>query len=92
MIRTFASKALRKLYENDDRSGLPADQVERIRNRLATLDVARRAEDMNLPGYGFHSLSGRLKGFHADKVTGNWRIIFRFVDGDAFDVDHLDYH
>lgn len=47
---------------------------------------------MNVAGFGFHKLTGDLKGFHAVKVTGNWRIIFRFEDGDAFDVDHVDYH
>jgi toxin HigB-1 len=47
---------------------------------------------MNIIGYGFHKLVGDLKGFYSVKVTGNWRIIFRFEDGNAFDVDHMDYH
>ena len=92
MITTFKSKALRKLFERRDTRGLPAEQVNRIENRLATLDAAMVAEDMNIAGYGFHKLTGDLKGFYAVKVTGNWRIIFRFEDGDALDVDHVDYH
>jgi toxin HigB-1 len=92
MIQTFKSKALRKLFEDGDKSGLPADQVNRIENRLSTLDLSKTADDMNIVGYGFHKLVGDLKGFYSVKVTGNWRIIFRFENGDAFEVDHLDYH
>ena len=92
MIKTFKSKTLRKLFETGDKSGIPADQISRVENRLLTLNSSRVAEDMNIAGYGFHKLVGDLKGFYTVKVTGNWRIIFRFEDGDAFDVDHLDYH
>lgn len=92
MIKSFRNKALRKLYENGDRSGLPFSQIDRIENRLGTLDAAREAEDMNVAGYGFHKLTGNLKGFYVVKITGNWRLVFRFEDGDAWDVDHLDYH
>jgi proteic killer suppression protein len=92
MMRTFESKALRKLFEDGDARGVPAGQVNRIENRLATLNASRVADDMNIAGYGFHKLTGDLKGFYAVKVTGNWRIIFRFEDGEALDVDHVDYH
>jgi toxin HigB-1 len=92
MIRSFKSKELRKLFEADDRSGLPPGQINRIENRLGTLDSAKTAEDMNIAGYGFHKLTGNLKGFYAVKITGNWRLIFRFENGDAIDVDHIDYH
>jgi toxin HigB-1 len=92
MVRSFRSKPLRKLFETGDARGLPADQISRIESRLAALDASKQAEDMSIAGFGFHKLSGDLKGFHAVKVTGNWRIIFRFEDGDACDVDHLDYH
>ncbi|MGK2873212.1 MAG: type II toxin-antitoxin system RelE/ParE family toxin [Alphaproteobacteria bacterium] len=71
---------------------MPPDQVNRIENRLTTLDAAKAAEDMNISGYGFHQLTGDLKGFYAVRITRNWRIIFRFENGDAFDVDHIDYH
>lgn len=47
---------------------------------------------MNIAGYHFHRPAGDMKGFYSVRVTGNWRIVFRFEDGDAFDVDHLDYH
>jgi len=47
---------------------------------------------MNLPGLGLHPLKGSLKGFWAVMVSGNWRVIFRFENGNAIDVDYLDYH
>lgn len=47
---------------------------------------------MDLPGYRLHQLKGKLKGFHAVTVHTNWRVIFRFGDGEAQDVDYLDYH
>lgn len=59
---------------------------------MARLDVAVVPADLNLPGYGLHPLKGKLKNFWALKVSGNWRIIFRFKDGDAFDVNLIDYH
>jgi len=92
MIRSFKSKKLRKLFEDGDSRGLPADQISRIENRLATIDAARRVEDIDIAGYRLHALGGDLKGFHAVWITGNWRVIFRFEDGDAYDLDHLDYH
>lgn len=92
MIRSFRNKRLRKLFEDGDGRGLPQDQINRIENRLATIDAAREIEDCNIAGYKLHQLSGNYKGFHAVWITGNWRIIFRFEDGDAFDLDHIDYH
>lgn len=56
------------------------------------LDAAVKPEDMNLPGLGFHGLSGKLKGACAVSVSGNWRITFRFADADAIDVNLEDYH
>lgn len=47
---------------------------------------------MNLPGFRLHPLKGALEGYYAVSVSGNWRVIFRFEDGHARDVDYLDYH
>lgn len=43
-------------------------------------------------GFGLHSLKGELKGFYAVTVRANWRVIFRFDDGNAKDVDCVDYY
>ena len=56
------------------------------------LEAAEKPQALNLPGYRFHQLKGAYRGFYSVTVTGNNRIIFRFVDGNAVDVDYLDYH
>ncbi len=92
MIESFRHKGLKRLFEDDDRSKLPPDMVERIRDILATLDAATTIEGMNRPSLRLHPLKGALKGFWAVTVRANWRITFRFGDGKAFDVDFVDYH
>ncbi len=92
MIRSFKSKNLRKLFENGDARALPVDQISRIENRLSVINEARQVEDINVAGFRLHLLRGDYAGFHAVWITGNWRIVFRFADGDAYDLDHLDYH
>ena len=66
-----------------------ADKIARI---LARLDRASGPGDMNLPGFRLHPLKGRLAGYWSVTVQANWRIVFRFTDGHATDVDFLDYH
>lgn len=92
MIRRFRHRGLRRLYEDDDPRGVRADQVERIKLVLARMDRASKPEHMNLPGWRLHPLKGDLAGFWSVTVTANWRIIWRFEDGDATDVDYVDYH
>ncbi len=92
MIRTFKHRGLKRLYERGDHSQVRNDRLDRIEDIMARLDVAVAPSDLNLPGYGLHPLKGKFKNFWALKVSGNWRIIFRFKDGDAFDVNLIDYH
>ncbi len=92
MIKSFRHKGLKRLYEDDDPRGVAAEHLIKLRNILARLDAAGSVEDMNLPGFSLHALRGRLKGFVAVTVRANWRVIFRFVEGHAFEVDYLDYH
>ena len=66
--------------------------VKRLRYILALLETAFTVEDLNLPGLKLHQLKGDLIGFYAVSVSGNWRVIFRFEDGEAADIDLLDYH
>ena len=47
---------------------------------------------MNVPGWDLHQLKGKLTGHWAVSVSGNWRLIFEFIDGDALNVDYDDYH
>ena len=90
MIETFRHEGLRRFFEADDRSKLPPYMVERIRTILAFLDVAGVVEDMDQPTLRLHALKGGLKGFWAVTVQANWRIVFRFADDAARDVDFVD--
>jgi toxin HigB-1 len=92
VIRSFRHKGLKRLYENDDPRGLLPEHVGKLRNVLARLDAADSVNDMDLPGFRLHRLKGEREGFWAVTVRANWRVIFRFVDGVALDLDYLDYH
>ncbi|HYM17603.1 MAG TPA: type II toxin-antitoxin system RelE/ParE family toxin [Micropepsaceae bacterium] len=92
MIRHFRHRGLKRLYEADDRRGLNAQHVEKMRRILARLDRASNPQHMDLPGFRLHPLKGELAGFWSVTVTANWRIVFRFEEGDVVEVDYLDYH
>ena len=92
MIRSFRHRGLKRLYERGDSSRVGADLADRVAVALADLDAARKPSDLDMPGYRLHPLRGDLKGFWSMSISGNWRIIFRFDDGDASHVDLVDYH
>jgi proteic killer suppression protein len=92
MIRSFRDKALERFFATGDGRRLSVQNAKRIANILRALDDASRPEDMNLPGFRFHALVGRDKGRYAVSASGNWRITFGWVDGDAIEVDLQDYH
>jgi len=92
MIRSFKHRGLKRLYERDDRSGIRPDLVDTIEEILTVLDDAVTPQDLDLPGYRLHALKGDVKGFWSVTVRANWRIIFRFEAGDAFDIELIDYH
>jgi proteic killer suppression protein len=92
VIRSIRHKGLKRLYEDDDPRGLSGEHVGKLRDILARLDVAASIADMEVPAFRPHALKGDRKGFWAITVRANWRVIFRFEDGDALDVDYLDYH
>jgi proteic killer suppression protein len=92
MIKRFRHRGLKRLFEEDDRRGINTEYLEKIRRILAQLKSASRPEDMDLPGFRLHLLKFDLSGFWSVTVSANWRIIFRFEDGDATDVDLIDYH
>lgn len=92
MIESFRHKGLNKLFEDDDRRKVPTAQSDKIARILARLNEAMTVQDMALPGYRLHPLKGKLAGFWSVSVSGNWRIVFRFENGVAYDVDLIDYH
>lgn len=92
MIKSFRHKGLKLLFEEDDGKKLPPDMLVRIRIILSTLNAAQDIEGMNLPTFRLHPLKGDLKDFYTVTVRSNWRIIFSFEGGNAFNVDFVDYH
>ncbi len=92
MIQNFRHRGLERLYEHGDRRHVLQENIPKIERILARLDVASQPGDMNLPGYRLHTLSGNLRGHWGVTVTGNWRIVFRFEEGNVWDVDLVDYH
>ena len=92
LIQTFRNGGLKRFFLQGDPSKIRADQVRRIADVLAHLDRANHPSDVDLPGYRLHPLKGRWKGVWSVWLSGNWRIVFRFEDGGAFDVDLVDYH
>jgi proteic killer suppression protein len=92
MIRSIHHKGLKRLYEHEDARGVIAEHAEKLRDILARLDAAAAVEDMNLPGFRLHPLKGELRGYWAVTVRANWRVVFRFAEGDVLDVDYVDYH
>lgn len=92
MIGSFKHKGLKRLYDKDDGSKLKADHLRKITRILSLLDVATSPQDLDLPGFGLHALKGDLKGHYSVSVSGNWRITFRYENGQPQDVNLVDYH
>lgn len=78
--------------DENDGSKLPQDQVGKIRQILTLLHAAEKVSDMNFPSSALHPLKGDLLDYWAVTVKANWRIIFKFENGNAYLVDYLDYH
>ena len=92
MIVGFRHKGLKKFFEEDDRRKVPAAHCDKVARILMRLNEASKVQDLGLPGYRLHPLKGEYEGFWSVSVSGNWRIIFRFEEGSAFDVNLIDYH
>ena len=92
MIESIKHKGLKRAYEQDKYSKVPPDLVKRASNALSDPDSAQSLSDMDLPQYQLHPLKGVREGLWSIRISGNWRMVFRFEDGDAYDVDLVDYH
>ena len=92
MIVGFRHKGLKRLFERDDAKGIRPDLVDKVRAILAQLSEAQAIEDMRMTSFHLHPLKGDMKGLWSVTVRANWRIVFRFADGDADTVDLIDYH
>ena len=92
MILGFKHKGLARFFETVSKSGVQSMHVDQLELILGRLSVATTPKDMGLPGMGLHPLKGNRKDYWAVKVSGNWRVTFRFVGKDAEAVDYEDYH
>jgi proteic killer suppression protein len=92
MIKLFRHKGLREYYETGNKSGINPEHASKLVRILDRLDASVRPSDMNLPGYHLHQLSGQEKETWSVRVSGNWRVTFKFEGEDSTAVDYLDYH
>ena len=89
MIKTFRHKGLQTFFNTDSKAGIQPHHAPRLKRQLTRLDLAKSAEDMDVPGWKLHQLS---TGHWSVWVNGNWRVTFTFEDTDAVLVDYQDYH
>lgn len=92
MIESFAHKGLEKFFRTGSAAGIQPKHAQKLRLILELLHRAKVIGDMNFHGSRLHSLKGERRGLWAVRVSGNWRVVFRFVEGNAEVVDYLDYH
>ena len=92
MITSFEHKGLEAFFRNGSKAGIQPHHANRLRLQLTVLDKAKEPKDMNVPGWRLHGLTGDLSGFFSVDVNGNWRMTFRFDNGDVVLVDYQDYH
>ena len=92
MILSFKHKGLKKYYEMGSTAGIQAKHAKKLRLMLAALDSARIIDDMDLPGFSLHPLKGERSGIWSISISGNWRVTFKFEEGNAQIVNYEDYH
>jgi toxin HigB-1 len=92
MIKTFSHKGLEDFFYEEISKGIQAIHAQKLADILDRLDAAENIKDMKFPGSDLHQLKGKKKGRWAVKVSGNWRVVFKFEEGNAYDVDYVDYH
>jgi proteic killer suppression protein len=92
MIKTFGHKGVERFFKTGSKAGIQPKHAGRLRRQLFALDNAKRAEDMNAPGWRLHALNGDLEGHWSIDVSGNWRLTFAFEGENAVLVDYQDYH
>jgi proteic killer suppression protein len=92
MIRSFKHKGLERFFLKGTRSGIQAKHADKLRLILGRLNASVNPQDMNLPGLYLHQLTGVRSDIWSVRVSGNWRVTFRFVSGDAEIVNYEDYH
>ncbi|MDK2797506.1 MAG: toxin HigB [Tepidiphilus sp.] len=88
----FAHKGLYWFYASGSLKGIQPGHEAKLRRILSALDAAHEPRDLALPGFKLHRLQGDMAGFWAMTVNKNWRVIFRFKDGNICDINYIDYN
>ena len=91
-IKSFQHKGLEDFYLTGSKRGIRPEHAGRLADALDRLDRASNVSDMAYPGSFLHPLKGDLDGMWSVRISGNWRVIFRFKNGDAYVVAYVDYH
>jgi proteic killer suppression protein len=92
MIKSFKHKGLKLFFETGKTKGIQPAHAKKLRLRLAVLDEAQKIEEIDTPGFKLHTLKGDREEIWSISVNGNWRITFKFKDGDVYIVNYEDYH
>jgi toxin HigB-1 len=92
MLKSYRHKGVKQFAETGSKAGIQPEHANRLRRLLSALDAATCPANMNAPGYGPHPLKGNMEGHWAVRVSGNWRLTFRFEEEDAVLIDYKDYH
>jgi proteic killer suppression protein len=92
MIKSFKHKGLEKFYASGNTRGIQSNHAKKLRMQLAALDTAQSIDDMDIPGYRLHQLTGDRKGIWPISVNANWRLTFEFEDGNVYILNYEDYH
>jgi proteic killer suppression protein len=93
MIKSFRNKETEKIFNRQFSNKLPQNIQRVARKKLVILDAAPRLNDLRIPpGNQFEALKGDRKGQHSIRINDQWRICFKWIDGDAYDVEITDYH
>ncbi len=92
VIKSFKHKGLESFFYSGSKKGIRPEHALKVEKVLDRLNAANEIKDMNFPGSYLHQLSGNKQGQDSVRVSGNWRIYFKFIEGDAYVVDYDDYH
>lgn len=93
MIKTFADRHTLEVYSKGKSKRIAPDIIKRAIRRLEYIDLATNLQDLKVPPSNrLHALKGDRKGQHSISINDQWRICFKFIDGDAYDVEITDYH
>ena len=92
MIKSFKHKGLEKFYESGSSRGIQANHAKKLRMQLAALDTAQSIDDMDVPGYRLHQLTGDRRGIWSSTVNANCRLTFEYEEGNVYILNYEDYH